>query len=72
MLRPGRAIFLIPLGWLSAAGLHATWDGADSATQNGLIILAVWIFVAVLSYALLAGAIFKAREISPRAHLKTP
>jgi RsiW-degrading membrane proteinase PrsW (M82 family) len=60
VLRPNRAIFLLPLGWLSAAALHAAWDNLGD-TLGSLV------FLALLSYGLLAGAIFKAREISPRA-----
>jgi RsiW-degrading membrane proteinase PrsW (M82 family) len=67
-LRPNMAYILIPLGWLSAAALHAGWDAIDVVTNNGIVILGFWIFVGLLSYALLAGAIFKAREISPRRH----
>jgi len=64
VLRPGMAIFLLPLGWLSAAALHAGWDSIGSVTDSGIVIVAFLVFVGVLSYALLAGAIFKAREIS--------
>jgi len=64
-LRPGMAIFLLPLGWLSAAALHAGWDGIDAVTNSGLIVVGFQAFVGMLSYALLAGAILKAREISP-------
>jgi len=70
VLRPGMAYILIPLGWLSAAALHAGWDAIDTVTNNGLIILGFWVFVGLLSYALLAGAIFKAREISPRRRIR--
>jgi RsiW-degrading membrane proteinase PrsW (M82 family) len=66
VLRPGMAYVLIPLGWLSAAALHGGWDAIDTVTGSGLVILGFWVFVGLLSYALLAGAIFKAREISPR------
>ncbi len=66
VLRPSMAYVLIPLGWLSAAALHGAWDAIDTVTNNALIILGFWVFVGLLSYALLAGAIFKAREISPR------
>jgi RsiW-degrading membrane proteinase PrsW (M82 family) len=65
VLRPGMAIYLLPLGWLSAAALHAGWDGIDSVTSSGFVVLGFWLFLGVFSYALLAGAIFKAREISP-------
>jgi RsiW-degrading membrane proteinase PrsW (M82 family) len=65
VLRPGMAIVLLPLGWLSAAALHASWDGIGSVSNSALVVGAFLVFVGVLSYALLAGAIFKAREISP-------
>ncbi len=64
VLRPGRALLLLPLGWLSAAALHGAWDGFASL-NNGYIVLSAWLTIGLLSYALLAGAIFKAREISP-------
>lgn len=64
VLRPGRAFLLLPLGWLSAAALHGAWDGFASL-NNGYVVLGAWLTIGVLSYALLAGAIFKAREISP-------
>jgi RsiW-degrading membrane proteinase PrsW (M82 family) len=67
VLRPDRAMFLLPLGWLSAAALHASWDGIGTVTDSGVVILSFLILLGLLSYALLAGAIFKAREISPRA-----
>jgi len=66
VLRPGMAIFLIPFGWLSAAALHAAWDGITDVSHSDLVVLLFMIFVGVLSYALLGGAIFRAREISPR------
>jgi RsiW-degrading membrane proteinase PrsW (M82 family) len=65
VLRPGMAIVLLPIGWLSAAALHAAWDGIGAVTNSQIIILGFWFFLGVLSYALLGGAIFKAREISP-------
>lgn len=72
-LRPGMAIFLIPFGWLSAAALHAGWDGITDVTNSDLVVLLFMIFVGVLSYALLGGAIFQARDISPRrAHIADP
>jgi len=66
VLYPRMAKFLLPLGWFSAAALHASWDGIDAVTNSGVLIIVSWIFIGVLSYGLLAGAIFKAREISPR------
>lgn len=55
MLQPRKAVYLIPLGWVSAAALHAIFD---------IGFLPLQLVVSVLSYALLAGAIFVAREIS--------
>lgn len=63
MLRPRQAIYLLPIGYLSAAALHGAWDAADTVSQNGFVILGLYLFLALLSYALLGGAIFKAREI---------
>lgn len=70
VLQPRMAIVLLPLGWLSAAVLHAGWDGIGAVTDNGLIIIVFWTLLGLLSYALLAGAIFKARDISPRLALE--
>jgi RsiW-degrading membrane proteinase PrsW (M82 family) len=64
VLRPRMAIVLLPLGWLSAAMLHGAWDGISAITDSGAIVLGVWLFLGLFSYALLGGAIFKAREIS--------
>ncbi len=64
VLRPGRAFLLLPLGWVSAAALHGAWDGFGSL-DNGYVVVGAWLAIGLLSYALLAGAIFKAREISP-------
>lgn len=66
VLYPRMAIFLLPFGWFSAAALHGAWDGIDAVTNSFVVMMIFWVFVGVLSYALLAGAIFKAREISPR------
>lgn len=68
VLSPRMAIFLVPFGWLSAAALHAGWDGIDAVTNSDIVMVVFWISVGVLSYALLAGAIFKAREISSRPY----
>jgi RsiW-degrading membrane proteinase PrsW (M82 family) len=65
VLRPGMAVFLIPLGWLSAAALHGAWDATNDLVNSTLINVPVHVVIGVLSYALLAGAIFKARDISP-------
>ncbi len=63
MLRPRQAIYLLPIGYLSAAALHGAWDAADTVSQNGLVVLGLYLFLALLSYGLLGGAMFKAREI---------
>jgi RsiW-degrading membrane proteinase PrsW (M82 family) len=65
VLWPGMAVFLIPLGWLSAAVLHGAWDATGDLVDSALIGVPVRLIIGVLSYALLAGAIFKARDISP-------
>jgi RsiW-degrading membrane proteinase PrsW (M82 family) len=65
VLRPGMAGLLIPLGWLSAAALHGAWDATGDLVDSNLIGVPVHVVIGVLSYALLAGAIFKARDISP-------
>jgi RsiW-degrading membrane proteinase PrsW (M82 family) len=65
VVRPGMAVLLIPLGWLSAAILHGAWDATNDVVESALIGALVHVVIGVLSYALLAGAIFKAREISP-------
>ena len=65
VLWPGMAVFLIPLGWLSAAILHGAWDATGDLVDSAVIVVPVRLTIGVLSYALLAGAIFKARDISP-------
>jgi RsiW-degrading membrane proteinase PrsW (M82 family) len=65
VLRPRVAGLLIPLGWLSAAVLHGAWDATNDLIESAAINAPVHLVIGVLSYALLAGAIFKAREISP-------
>ncbi len=66
-LRPSTAWFLLPLGWFSAAALHGAWDATGNVVSQGVVMLVCWMFIALLSYALLGGAIFKARDISPTA-----
>jgi RsiW-degrading membrane proteinase PrsW (M82 family) len=65
VLWPRMAVFLIPLGWLSAAVLHGAWDATSDLADSAVIGVPVHLIIGVLSYALLAGAIFKARDISP-------
>ena len=64
-LRPGTAVFLIPLGWLLSALLHGAWDATSDLVDSLWIGVPVHVVIGLLSYALLAGAIFKARDISP-------
>ncbi len=35
VLQPRMAVFLLPLGWLSAAALHGAWDGIGAVTSSG-------------------------------------
>jgi RsiW-degrading membrane proteinase PrsW (M82 family) len=72
VLRPGMAVLLIPLGWLSAAVLHGAWDASSDLINSALVGVPVHVVIGVLSYALLAGAIFKAREISPSFAARCP
>jgi RsiW-degrading membrane proteinase PrsW (M82 family) len=65
VLRPTMAGLLIPLGWLGSAVLHGAWDATSDLVDSVLIGVPVHLVIGVLSYALLAGAIFKARDISP-------
>ncbi|HKT73526.1 MAG TPA: PrsW family intramembrane metalloprotease [Steroidobacteraceae bacterium] len=57
-LRPASATRLVPIGLGLAAFLHGFWDGSGESSIIELI-------VAVGSFAMLAGAIMKARELSP-------
>jgi hypothetical protein len=66
------AVLLIPLGWLSAAVLHGAWDAANQLITSAVIGVSVHVLIGVLSYALLAGAIFKARDISPSFAARCP
>jgi RsiW-degrading membrane proteinase PrsW (M82 family) len=64
VLQPRLAILLVPLGWLSAAALHGAWDSIGSLISSPVIGVPLLIIDGLLGYALLAGAIFKARDIS--------
>ncbi len=63
VLRPRMGIYLLPIGYLSAAALHGAWDATSSIFDNAFVELGLYLFLALLGYALLGGAIFKAREI---------
>jgi len=59
VLKPQRRWQILGIGYLSSAVLHALWNSTGFVTP---ILLAL---VGVLSYALLASAILKARVLSP-------
>jgi RsiW-degrading membrane proteinase PrsW (M82 family) len=59
VLKPQRRWQILGIGYLSSAVLHALWNSTGYVTP---ILLAL---VGVLSYALLASAILKARVLSP-------
>lgn len=65
VLQPRMAPVLLLIGWFSAAALHGAWDVIGTLTNSEVIGVLFLIGDGLLSYALLAGAIFKAREISP-------
>lgn len=58
-LKPSKRWVILLVGYLSAATLHALWNTAGSLS---VIIL---VLIGVLSYAVLAAAILKARALSP-------
>lgn len=68
VLKPRRRWQILAVGYLTSAGLHGTWNTTGGFLANkispfvGLVALA---FIGVLSYALLAAAILKARALSP-------
>lgn len=59
VLRPRKRWLTLGVGYLTASGLHALWNA------TGVINPAILAFVGMLSYAFLAAAILKARELSP-------
>jgi RsiW-degrading membrane proteinase PrsW (M82 family) len=60
VLKPAGRWRVLGIGYLTAAGLHALWNTIDSIFGDpGLVA------VGSLSYAFLAAAILKARQISP-------
>ncbi|MBW4472754.1 MAG: PrsW family intramembrane metalloprotease [Stenomitos rutilans HA7619-LM2] len=59
VLRSRRRWLILGIGYLTAAGLHALWNTVGSISP---VFLAL---VGLLSYAFLAAAILKARELSP-------
>ena len=63
VLKPRMAPLLLLVGLFSAAALHGAWDVIGSVTSSNTAIVLFLIGDGLLSYALLAGAIFKGREI---------
>lgn len=59
VLKPRLAWQILPVGYVSAAALHALWNATGSI--NALLL----VVVGVLSYAFLMAAILKARALSP-------
>ena len=59
VLKPGKRWSILTIGYLSAASLHALWNAAG--TINALFLMVV----GGVSYAFLAAAILKARQLSP-------
>ncbi len=64
VLYPRHRWFLLGLGWLVAALIHALWN--TSATSFGPLGL---VGVGILAYALLTATILKARQLSPNRAL---
>ncbi len=62
-LKPSKRWLLLAIGYLSSSGLHALWNA--STTLKGALSILVLALAGVLSYAFLAAAILKARQISP-------
>lgn len=58
-LRGRNSCFILGIGYLTSAFIHALWNAA------GLLSVVMLVIVGVLSYAFLAAAILKARAISP-------
>jgi RsiW-degrading membrane proteinase PrsW (M82 family) len=58
-LKPSKKWVILPIGYLTASALHALWNASASVS---LMFSAV---VGIVSYAFLAAAILKARELSP-------
>ncbi|MGH7999509.1 MAG: PrsW family glutamic-type intramembrane protease [Brasilonema sp.] len=59
VLKPSKSWQILPVGYLTAAGLHALWNA------TGLFNSLLLVIVGVLSYAFLMAAILKARALSP-------
>ncbi|BAZ66039.1 FHA domain-containing protein [Fischerella sp. NIES-4106] len=66
ILKPRLASRIIPIGYLSASGLHGLWNSsAGLAGSLGVFVLGLLVVVGGISYALLVTAIIKARTLSP-------
>ncbi len=66
ILKPRLASRIIPIGYLSASGLHGLWNSsAGLAGSLGVFVLGLLVVVGGISYVLLVTAIIKARALSP-------
>ncbi len=59
VLKPSQRWRILAIGYLSAAVMHALWNA--TGFYSGLLL----VLVGIMSYAFLAAAILKARELSP-------
>ncbi|MBW4632514.1 MAG: PrsW family intramembrane metalloprotease [Iphinoe sp. HA4291-MV1] len=59
VLKPSKSWQILPIGYLTASGLHALWNAA------GVFNILLLMIVGILSYAFLTAAILKARALSP-------
>ncbi|RAM48271.1 MAG: PrsW family intramembrane metalloprotease [Hapalosiphonaceae cyanobacterium JJU2] len=66
ILKPRLASRILPIGYLSASGLHGLWNSsAGLAGSLGVFVLGLLVVVGGISYVLLVTAIIKARALSP-------
>nr|WP_127084535.1 PrsW family glutamic-type intramembrane protease [Dulcicalothrix desertica] len=66
ILRPNKRWRVLTVGYFSAALLHGLWNSAAALAQIiGILAVVWWVLIGGFSYALLIGAILKARRISP-------
>ncbi len=66
ILKPRLASRILPIGYLSASGLHGLWNSsAGLAGSLGVFVLGLLVVVGGISYVLFVTAIIKARALSP-------
>lgn len=59
ILKPRQSFVILPIGYITSSLLHALWNTSASIHPVWLVV------IGILSYAFLAAAILKARELSP-------